>query len=93
MDWNMRQVKGIVAAGVLGAATVIVVAACGGDSNSLAVTQGTVIQNATIVNTRDGSLQTGMSVIVDGGKIQRITSEALNLTTGNAVVVVCWPPE
>ena len=61
--------------------------ACGGDSNSLAVTQGTVIQNATIVNTRDGSLQTGMAVILSGGKIQAITLEPLNLTTGTATVI------
>ena len=75
---------GVIFAGATGAALL----ACGGsDNDSLAVTQGTVIQNATIVSTRDGSLATGMSVIVDGGKIQKITSQPLNLTTGTAQVI------
>ena len=61
--------------------------ACGGDSNSLSVTHGTVIQNATVVNTKDGSLQTGVSVVIDAGKIQTVTSDPLNLTVGTAQVV------
>ena len=77
-------VAGVVVAGATGVALI----GCGGsDRDSVAVTQGTVIENATIVNTRDGSLMTGMSVIVDGGKIQKITSQSLNLTTGTAQVV------
>ena len=73
----------------LGAAVLVgmIVVACGGDSNSVVVTRGTVIQNTTVVNTRDGSLQTGVSVIIDGGTIQQITDEPLNLTTGTATVV------
>ena len=65
-----------------------IIAACGGsDTDSVAVTQGTVIQNVTVVNTKDGSLATGMSVILDAGKIKMITSSPLNLTVGTATVV------
>ena len=48
--------------------TGVIVVACGGD-DSIEITQGTVIQNVTVVSTRDGSLTTDMSVIIDGGKI------------------------
>lgn len=68
----------------LGAA---LVAACGGDSDTFPVSQGTVIQNATVVNTRDGSLQRGMSVIVDGGKIQQITPLPVQVN-GSSVTLV-----
>ncbi|MES2258090.1 MAG: amidohydrolase family protein [Pseudomonadota bacterium] len=38
------------------------------------VTQGIVIRNATVVNTRDGSLSPNMSVVLAGGKIERIVA-------------------
>ena len=54
--------------------TGVIVVACGGD-DSIEITQGTVIQNVTVVSTRDGSLATDMSVVVDAGKIQKITKK------------------
>ena len=63
---------------VIGVATVcvtgVILVACGGD-DSIEITQGTVIQNVTVVSTRDGSLATDMSVVVDAGKIQKITKK------------------
>ena len=43
------------------------------------ITQGVVIRNATVVNTRDGSLSRDMAVILVDGKIKRIA-------TGGAVL-------
>ena len=82
---TLKTMEGVALAACVIAATV---AACGGsDQDSIPVTQGVVIQNATVVNTRDGSLLTGQSVVLDGGKIKLITSQPLNLTTGTATVV------
>ena len=53
----------------------IVLYACGGSGGnnpSLDVTQGTILVNATVVNTRDGSLSPGMAIVIDGGKITQI---------------------
>ena len=63
-----------------------VVAACGGNGDTVEVSHGTVIQNATIVDTRDGSLVTGQSIIIDGRTIARITSDPVQ-ATGSAVVI------
>lgn len=64
--------------------TLGVLAACGGGSDStLQVSSGTVLKNVTVVNTRDGALSTGMSVIVDGGKIVQVTNQAVT-TSGTA---------
>lgn len=82
------KLEGLLAVAFTSMAVAAIVAACGGsDQDSIAVTQGTVIQNATIVNTRDGSLLTGQSVVLDSGKIKLITSSPLNLTTGTATVI------
>ena len=62
-----------------------IVVACGG-SDPLEVASGTVIQNVTVVNTRDGSLTTGMNVVIDGGKIQKITGAAVR-ASGTAQAV------
>ena len=78
----MRQ-KTIVTAALAMIATSALLA-CGGDK--LQVTSGTIIQNATIVNTRDGSLLAGMSVIIDNGKITNITGSPLEVS-GSAQVV------
>lgn len=59
---------------------------CGGASGGLAVTRGIVIQNAIVVNTRDGSLQSGVHVIIDEGRIQAITLEPVNVS-GSAQLV------
>ena len=73
----------------IAAASTAVVAAtlasCGGD-DTREVSSGTVIQNATIVDTRDGSLLTGRSAIVANGKIADITSDPVR-AVGSAVAV------
>lgn len=54
--------------------------ACGGtDGLSIDVTQGTVLQNATVVNTRDGSLAAGVAVVVDGGVIKQVVSAGVTV--------------
>ena len=55
-----------------------VLVACG-DANAFEVTQGTVIQNAIIVNTYDGSLANGMTIVLDGGKITKITADNVSI--------------
>ena len=72
----MSKIK-LVAACAAAVAIGTVVVACGGD-DPLVVQSGTVIQNVTIVNTRDGSLTTGKTVVIDGGKIQLITDRVVN---------------
>ena len=68
---NRTLVIQIIAASVVGA----ILVACGHHgTDSIEVNKGFVIQNATVVGTRDGSLFSGMSVVIDGGKIERITS-------------------
>lgn len=51
------------------------------------ITRGTVLANATVVDTRDGTLQRGMSVVVDGGKIVRIAPAAAIRAGGDARLV------
>lgn len=58
----------------------VTVVACGGSDDTIDVSKGTVISNATVVNTRDGSLTAGVAVVVDDGKIQRITTSPLKLS-------------
>ena len=70
-----RWVAGLIAATGVG---VIVVACGGGSDEPINVSSGTVFKNATVVNTRDGSLQSGVTVVVDGGKIQTITTRFVN---------------
>jgi len=74
-------------AGTLGAAIVaMLIVACGGGDESVTVSSGIVLQNATVVNTRDGSLATGVSVITSGGKIQQVTTRPITLNaTATAV--------
>ena len=63
-------------------------AACANRADDpLEVTKGTVLRNATIVNTRDGSLASGMRIVIDDGKIQRITASTTVRTSGPAVSV------
>lgn len=73
-----------------GAATVAVGAvlyACGGSGSSnpsMDVSKGTVLLNANVVNTRDGSVSPGMSIVIDGGKIQQIIPVGTNVTVSGA---------
>jgi imidazolonepropionase-like amidohydrolase len=74
---RVKRIQFGVAAAVL-AGTII--AACGGGGDdSFDVMQGTVIQNASIVNTRDGSIFVAKSVVLDGGKIQKISTSSANV--------------
>lgn len=78
--------KRLVPAGLL-SFTVAAAQITGGGSEVIDVTQGLVIQNATVVNTRDGSLKPGMSVVIDGGQIRKIAESSVVRTSGSARVV------
>ncbi len=77
--------RGLALATVAVASSMLV--ACGGGSDvTLQVSKGTVLKNVTVVNTRDGALSAGMSVIVDGGKILQVTNLPVS-TSGSAQAV------
>ena len=81
------HLKSILMSAGVAAATVAFVIPCSGSDNSVDVTKGVVLQNATVVNTRDGSLSSGMSVVVDQGKIQKIAAASNVHASGTAQVV------
>jgi hypothetical protein len=81
---KFKKAATAIAVGILGTAAIV---SCGGDSGAMSVTKGTVVQNVTVVNTRDGSLQAGMNVILQDGKIETITSQAVQ-ASGTGVQVV-----
>ncbi|MEJ7687059.1 MAG: amidohydrolase family protein [Variovorax sp.] len=65
--------------------------ACGGGGNAragfsggeyLEVTKGIVIQNVSVVNTRDGSISRGMGMVIDEGKIQKIVGPSAFIRVG-----------
>jgi len=64
----------------------LALASCGGSDSPLVVSQGTVIHNVSIINTRDGSLASGQSIVIDGGRIEQITSRGVT-ATGSAVSI------
>ena len=73
---------------MLALAIALGLAACANRADdALEVTTGTVLRNATIVNTRDGSLARGMTIVIEGGKIQRVTASTTVRTSGAAVSV------
>lgn len=51
------------------------------------VTQGLVLLNATVVNTRDGSLSSGRAVVIEGGWIRRIVASSAVRPSGTAQVI------
>ncbi|MES2741655.1 MAG: amidohydrolase family protein [Pseudomonadota bacterium] len=59
---------------------------CGSGDDALVVDQGVVIKNATIVNTADGSLTTGRTIVLADGKIRTITGTAVTVA-GSAQLV------
>ena len=72
---------------VIVAAVGATIVACGDDSNdTLDVASGTVIKNVSVVNTRDGSIASQMSVVLNGGKIQTVTAQPVR--AGSAVQVI-----
>ena len=70
---NVKRTAIVVAVTAVAAA---IIAACGGGGGgeSIQISSGTLITNVSVVNTRDGSVSAPMSVVVDGGKITKITS-------------------
>ncbi len=68
--------------------------ACGGDSGSgpgsaaVSVNQGTVLLNANVVSTQDGSVSQGMSIIIDGGKIQQILPATSGVNVGGSAKAI-----
>lgn len=64
--------KHVVSAAAMLLAMSTFIVACGGN-DAVQVSSGTVITNATIVGTEDGSLAAGKSIVIDKGKIQSIT--------------------
>ena len=76
--------------GAIASAIAVVLYACGGSSSapSVNVTKGTVLLNANVVNTRDGSVSTDMSVVIDGGKIQQLLAGGIQVTISGSAVGV-----
>lgn len=73
---------------LLALAIALGLAACANRADdALEVTKGTVLRNATVVSTRDGSLAPGMTLVIDDGKIRRITASTTVRTSGAAVSV------
>ena len=73
--------------GASAVAIAVVLYACGGSGSSnpsVDVSKGTVLLNANVVNTRDGSVSTGMSIVIDGGKIQQIVPGGTNVTVSGS---------
>uniref|UniRef100_UPI003F495692 amidohydrolase family protein n=1 Tax=Cupriavidus yeoncheonensis TaxID=1462994 RepID=UPI003F495692 len=58
-------------------------AACGGD-DTIDATQGLVLTNATVVDTRDGTLRPAQAVLVSNGKIDRIVASNRVRVSGSA---------
>ena len=57
------------------------------DRATTTITQGTVIRQVTVVDTRTGALQASMAVVIDGGKIARILADAGLQVGGSARAV------
>ena len=75
--------KKLVIGGVAAIAIAAVIVACGGGggNDSFDVTHGVVIQNASIVNTRDGSILFAKSIVLDGGNAACANPEPWRIAT------------
>lgn len=80
----MQEVQPLTVLLGAGVASALLFVACGGGNETIEVTSGTVLLNATVVNTRDGSLSQPMPIIVDAGKIQQITPNRAIKFSGTA---------
>jgi hypothetical protein len=56
-------------------------------ATTTAVSSGTVIDNLTIVDPRNGKLQRGMAVVIDGGKIVKVVRAHSVVISGTAQLV------
>ena len=70
---------------------IAIIAACGGggggaSGDPIFITKGTVVQNVTVVNTRDGTLSRNVAVVVDDGRITQVTTRSVR-ASGTAVEV------
>lgn len=79
--------SGLCALAAIAVATAATLAACGGSQDIYEATQGSVIQNATVVNTRDGTLIPGQDIVLDGGKILRMQTAGSVHASGSARTV------
>ncbi|WP_075790925.1 amidohydrolase family protein [Massilia putida] len=70
--------KQLAAAAALVAAAGLIAACAGGDK--LRVSSGTVLQNATVVDTRSGKATAGVSIVIDGGRILAVTDGPVELS-------------
>lgn len=69
-------------------ATGLLLASCATDREPVTtVTSGAVIANVTVVNTRDGSLQSSMSVVLQNGKISKIANSGSIAASGSAQTI------
>ncbi len=73
------KLKKFALAGTSTAVLGLIIVACGG-SDPIDIASGSVIQNVNVVNTRDGTLLTGMNVVIDGTKILKITRSSIRAT-------------
>jgi hypothetical protein len=73
------------AAGIAVASAAALLSACA--TRPVSITSGAVIENVTVVNTRDGSLAPGMAIAVDRGRIVRIARAGSMRTSGSALSI------
>lgn len=82
------MIKRLIFKWAVATAAIATLASCAsGNIAPFEVTKGTVIQNVTVVNTRDGSLRPGMSIVIDDGTIQRIAAIGSIRVSGTAQLV------
>lgn len=83
----MRANKGSMAAAVAAVLVVVSLGCATSAGSDVDVASGTVVRNATVVNTRDGSLSRGMAVVIDGATIKQIAPDA-SVRAGASVQVI-----
>ena len=61
--------------------------ACGVGEEPIVINSGSIISNVTVVNSRDGSLQENMAVVVQNGTITKIEKSSRVVASGNAELI------